>query len=164
MTGIYCMQLGPRSLSTYLSPSCRTLPISAACGLNLEHRVYILFLQKQSLELRGSEKIIVTWLFSCRKWTCIASQKWALGLINLIIPSKDFCTFKYILCAIYSIYYQKFYINSLLNMCCLKMAHSTWLKSCFSFKNVGKDIFPVQNLSFLPWAQDEAWNTCKNVL
>lgn len=104
------MQLGHCSLSTYPSPSCCILHIPAACGLHLEHCVYV---QKQNLELRSSEKIIVTWLFSYRKWTCGASQKCALGLINLIIPSKDFCTFKYILCAMYNIYYQKFYINSL---------------------------------------------------
>lgn len=48
-----------------------------------------------------------------RKQACRASHKQTLGLINVIIPSKDLCAFKYILHVICCVYGEKFCINSL---------------------------------------------------
>lgn len=62
------------------------------------------------MEAQGSEKKIVAWLCCGRKQAYRASHKQTLGLISVIIPSKDLCVFKYVLHVICCVYYEKFCI------------------------------------------------------
>lgn len=106
-TGICCTCLGYCSLSR--CPSW-ILPAPLPVTQTRHHCVYAE--KREMVEVQGSEQKTVAWLYCRRKQACRASHKQTLGLINVIIPSKDLCAFKYILHVICCVYGEKFCINS----------------------------------------------------